>query len=68
MKSVCKRVKALAEGKGSWRLTLERMRMTYESVGKKGSVIPGKENALIKGLGIAVIPVILAFRGRVTMV
>lgn len=43
MKSVCKRVKALVGGKSSWRLTREQKRMTCESVGKKGRVIPGKE-------------------------
>lgn len=61
---VCKRVKALAGGKGSRRLTLKQKSVICEEVGKKGSVIPGKENTLIKDLGIAVIPVILGLHRK----
>lgn len=45
-------------------MTLEQKSVLCEEVGKKGSVIPGKENTLIKDLGIAVIPVILGLHGK----
>ena len=51
-------------GRGSRRLALEQKRITCESVGRKGSVIPGKEETLIRDLGIALIPVILGLHRK----